>query len=54
MYDSLAVVGATGAVGRIILRLLEERNLPFERIKFLASGRSRAINGAAVPVYSPA
>ncbi len=40
MYDSLAVVGATGAVGRIILRLLEERDLPFERIKFLASGRS--------------
>src|SRR5688572_28532924 len=40
MYDSIAIVGATGAVGRIILKLLEERNLPFERIKFLASGRS--------------
>ena len=40
MYDSIAVVGATGAVGHIILRLLEERNLSFERIKFLASGRS--------------
>ena len=27
-------------VGRIILRLLEERNFPLESIKFLASGRS--------------
>ncbi|MEX2141556.1 MAG: aspartate-semialdehyde dehydrogenase [Pirellulales bacterium] len=40
MYDSIAVVGATGAVGRIILKLLEERNFGFKRIKFLASGRS--------------
>ena len=40
MFDSWAVVGATGAVGTLILRLLEERALPFERIKFLASGRS--------------
>ncbi|HEY2148207.1 MAG TPA: aspartate-semialdehyde dehydrogenase [Pirellulales bacterium] len=40
MFESIAVVGATGAVGRIILRLLEERAFPFERIKLLASGRS--------------
>src|SRR6185295_4934086 len=40
MFDSIAVVGATGAVGRIILRLLEERGFPYQRIKFLASGRS--------------
>jgi aspartate-semialdehyde dehydrogenase len=40
VYQSLAVVGATGAVGRIILQLLEERDFPLERIKFLASGRS--------------
>ena len=40
MYESVAVVGATGAVGTIILRLLEERNFPFKKIKFLASGRS--------------
>jgi aspartate-semialdehyde dehydrogenase len=40
MYQSLAVVGATGAVGRIILQLLEERDFPLERVKFLASGRS--------------
>ena len=40
MFESIAVVGATGAVGRIILQLLEERAFPHERIKFLASGRS--------------
>ena len=40
MFETIAVVGATGAVGRIILQLLEERNFPFQRIKFLASGRS--------------
>ncbi|HEV2973305.1 MAG TPA: aspartate-semialdehyde dehydrogenase [Pirellulales bacterium] len=40
MFESIAVVGATGAVGRIILKLLEERNFPFERIKLLASERS--------------
>ena len=40
MYDSVAVVGATGAVGTIILQLLEERKFPFKIIKFLASKRS--------------
>lgn len=40
MFESIAVVGATGAVGRIIRTLLEEREFPFERIKFLASARS--------------
>ena len=40
MFETIAVVGASGAVGRIILRLLEERSFPFRRIKFLASGRS--------------
>lgn len=40
MYDSIAVVGATGAVGTIIRQLLESRKFPFQRIKFLASKRS--------------
>ncbi|HEX3998292.1 MAG TPA: aspartate-semialdehyde dehydrogenase [Pirellulales bacterium] len=40
MFESIAVVGATGAVGRIILQLLEERKFPYRRIKFLASARS--------------
>jgi aspartate-semialdehyde dehydrogenase len=40
VLDSIAVVGATGAVGRIICRLLETREFAFGRIKFLASRRS--------------
>lgn len=40
MYEHLAVVGATGAVGRIALDLIAERNLPFKTIKFLSSKRS--------------
>jgi aspartate-semialdehyde dehydrogenase len=40
VFDSIAIVGATGAVGQLIRRLLEERDFPFETIKFLASARS--------------
>ena len=40
VFDSIAVVGATGAVGTLILQLLEERDLPFKKIKFLSSFRS--------------
>ncbi|MDR3233319.1 MAG: aspartate-semialdehyde dehydrogenase [Planctomycetaceae bacterium] len=40
MYENVAVVGATGAVGTIILDLLEKRKFPFETIKFLASKHS--------------
>ncbi|MBS0211006.1 MAG: aspartate-semialdehyde dehydrogenase [Planctomycetes bacterium] len=40
MFDSLAVVGATGAVGGLIRQLLEDRKFPIERVKFLASARS--------------
>ena len=40
MFESLAVVGATGAVGTIILELLEQRKLPVKRSKFLSSKRS--------------
>ena len=40
MFDSIAVVGATGAVGTIIRELLEARKFPFTKIKFLASARS--------------
>ncbi|HEV3121048.1 MAG TPA: aspartate-semialdehyde dehydrogenase [Isosphaeraceae bacterium] len=37
---SVAVVGATGAVGGLMIRLLEERKFPLRAIKFLASDRS--------------
>lgn len=40
MFGTVAVVGATGAVGRIMLRLLEERGFQAESFKFLASRRS--------------
>jgi aspartate-semialdehyde dehydrogenase len=40
VYEHLAVVGATGAVGRIAIQLIAERKLPFKTIKFLASARS--------------
>jgi aspartate-semialdehyde dehydrogenase len=40
VYKSIAVVGATGAVGTIILDLLAKRNFPFQKIKFIASKRS--------------
>ena len=40
MIDTLAVVGATGAVGRIILDMLAARKFPAKRIKPLASARS--------------
>ena len=40
MLENLAVVGATGAVGKIVLELLEQRKFPYQSIKFLASSRS--------------
>ena len=40
MFDSLALVGATGAVGKIIREMLEQRDFPITNVKFLASKRS--------------
>lgn len=40
MIKTLAVVGATGAVGRIVLEEIVARGLPYERLKLLASARS--------------
>jgi len=40
VFDSVAVVGATGAVGTIIRELLEARGFPFRAMKFVASSRS--------------
>ena len=37
---SIAVVGASGAVGDVMIRLLQERKFPVGTIKFLASERS--------------
>lgn len=40
MFETVAVVGATGAVGRIIIDLLQERKLKAKKFRFLASARS--------------
>ncbi|MDH2455834.1 aspartate-semialdehyde dehydrogenase [Corynebacterium bovis] len=37
---TLAVVGATGQVGRVMRTLLEERGFPADRVRFFASARS--------------
>ena len=54
MIRHLAVVGATGAVGREICIILEERGLRVERLSLLASSRSAgtriSVNGHALTV----
>jgi len=40
VFETIAVVGATGAVGTIIRQLLEAHHVGFKKIKFLASKRS--------------
>lgn len=36
----LAIVGATGLVGRSVLKILEEKNLPFKKYKLFSSKKS--------------
>ena len=40
VYETIALVGATGAVGRIVLEQLEKRKFPYQKLKLLASERS--------------
>lgn len=40
---NIAVVGATGAVGEQIIRLLEQRNFPIKDLKLLSSARSAGV-----------
>jgi aspartate-semialdehyde dehydrogenase len=40
MALTIGIVGATGAVGEELIRLVHERNIPFTSLKLLASGRS--------------
>ena len=37
---TVAVVGATGVVGRTMIQILSERNFPVGELRLLASGRS--------------
>jgi aspartate-semialdehyde dehydrogenase len=47
---NVAVVGATGAVGTEMLRVLEERKFPVRRLRLLASARSKGRRVAGHPV----
>jgi aspartate-semialdehyde dehydrogenase len=51
---NVAIVGATGMVGRAFIAILEERKFPVEQIRFLASERSAgkrlAFRGKEIPV----
>lgn len=51
---SVAIVGATGAVGGELIRVLQDRDFPVSRLRLLASarsaGRSLSFRGEAVPV----
>jgi aspartate-semialdehyde dehydrogenase len=40
VYENVAVVGATGAVGGLVRQMLIERDFPYKEITFLASARS--------------
>ena len=37
---NVAILGATGAVGREMLKVLQERDFPIDRLRLLASARS--------------
>jgi len=54
VFNTVAVVGATGAVGRIILQLLQDRKFPAKTFRFLASARSAGqqveFNGTKITV----
>jgi aspartate-semialdehyde dehydrogenase len=51
---NVAVVGATGMVGHVLLRVLAQRNFPSERVTALASERSKGLtvqyNGGSITV----
>ncbi len=51
---NVAVVGATGAVGRMMLKVLEERNFPVKNLRLFASPKSKGLKirfkGEEVPV----
>ncbi len=51
---NVAVVGATGAVGRMMLTVLEERNFPINNLRLFASPKSKGLTlpfkGEQIPV----
>ena len=53
----IAVIGATGVVGQVLLRILEQRRFPASSIRLCASERSvgkrLAVNGRELPIEAP-
>ena len=50
---SIAVIGATGAVGRVFLRILEERSFPVESVRLCGNrsvGSTLTVNGSELAV----
>lgn len=43
---TVAVVGATGAVGRMMISVLEERNFPVRELRLFASPKSKGLTGS--------
>lgn len=54
MSLNIAIVGSTGLVGRTMLKVLEERNLPISSLTLLASaassGKTQIFKGQSIPV----
>jgi aspartate-semialdehyde dehydrogenase len=54
MSLNIAIVGSTGLVGRTMLKVLEERNLPISTLTLLASaassGKTQIFKGQSIPV----
>src|SRR3989304_4692911 len=50
----IAVLGATGAVGRTMLRVLEERAFPCEELVLLAAGATRSKQWAPIAAQAGA
>ena len=42
-YD-VAIMGATGAVGQVMMEILAERNFPIGKLRLLASARSAGVS----------
>jgi len=53
---TIAIIGATGLVGQTMLKVLEERNLPFTNLLVAASDQSKgntvAYNGVTLTLVS--
>ena len=54
MSNKLAIVGGTGAVGRVFIEYLKTHELPIDEIKIVASSRSAGksihLNGSEIVV----